>query len=131
AAVMRLLGQKYRLVEPLARERAIRIAGDCQVVSLPEEALRQFHRGDALRAVAGAREGDEQRRDLLAEVEMRRGNQIRRGDRLDAAAQLRTEVRRKAFADECGGTGSSQYDAQACVFAQRAKKSLQRLPARG
>src|SRR5262249_36768388 len=98
-----------------------------KMMDFTEQAIGQLNRRDALRAVAGARKRNKQGRDLLAEIQMGRANQVGSSNRLDAAAQLCAEIRRKAFAYECGGARAGENNANRRFLPQWSKKALQRV----
>jgi hypothetical protein len=86
---------------------------------LVEQLLGQVDGRHAFGAVARAREGHEQRGNVALQMQVGSGHQIRGRDRIDASPKLTRQGRREALADERGGSGTGEHDAQRRIREQR------------
>jgi hypothetical protein len=101
--------QRHRVGHVQLAQLAFGVAQHDQVAHLMHQRFGQFHRGQALGAVAGAAERHQQQRLVRVQVQVRRADDVGGRHRVHAGGQLAIQQRRHALAD-VGGTARAGKD---------------------
>ena len=107
------------------------VAGDHEVVHLGQALLGELGGRDALRAVPGPGEGDQQGREILGEAASRVGDDVRGGHGVDPPPEPPRQCRGQHLPGETRGAGAGEHHAQVVAGHQRPEEAVERGPGGG